>query len=40
MYEGHMDTVELIWPNIGAFVIGFSHKTAGIRHKLDGTINC
>ena len=23
-----MDTVELIWPNIGAFVIGFSHKTA------------
>ena len=28
MYEGHMEAVELIWPNIGAFVIGFCRKTA------------
>ena len=28
MYEGHMETVEYIWVNIGACLIGFCHKTA------------
>ena len=29
MYEGHMETVEYIWVNIGAcLMIGFCHKTA------------
>ena len=28
MYDGHMETVEYIWVNTGACLIGFFHKTA------------
>ena len=31
MYQGHMETLEYIWVNIGAYLIGFCHKTADMH---------